>query len=97
MFAAVSAGSDNSNNFGIPTVTQLPGLSDEARRLLEEVSLDSHGTIMLLRHLGGTDLQTNGKNFIEDQNRRAVVKWEAALEQLQNEELVIACGAKAVV
>lgn len=97
MFTAISAGSDNSNNFGLPAVTQLPNLSDEARRLLKEVSLDNHGTIMLLRHIGGTDLQTNGKNFIEDQSRRTVAKWEAALEQLKNEELVIARGSKAEV
>jgi len=95
IFTAISTASDNSDNFGIPTVTQLPSLSDEARRLLKEASLDSHGTIMMLRHLGGTDLQTNGKNFIEDQNRRTVAKWESALEQLQNEELVIARGTKA--
>lgn len=94
MFTAVSAAPNIDDNFGTPTVTQLPSLSDEARRLLKEASSDSHGTIILLRHLGGTDLQTNGKNFIEDQNRRSVAKWEAALEQLQNEELVVVRGTK---
>ena len=94
MFTAVSVAPGNDNSFGNPTLTQLPKLSDEARRLLKEVSQDNHGTIMLLRHLGGTDLQTNGKNFIEDQNRRTVAKWEAALQQLQNEELVVVRGTK---
>lgn len=94
IFTAISAVSEDNNNFGTPEVTQLPNLSDEARRLLKEASLDNHGTIMLLRYLGGTDLQTNGKNFIENQNRRSVAKWEAALQQLRDENLVVGRGTK---
>ncbi|MHB8154018.1 MAG: DUF4062 domain-containing protein, partial [Bacillati bacterium] len=45
---------------GIP----IPGLSHEARVLLKEASQDNNGTILYIRHLTGTDLQTNGKNFI---------------------------------
>lgn len=62
--------------------------------LLKEASLDENGVIMHLRHLGGTDLQTNGKNLINDQNRRVVAKWEAALQQLIDEELVVERGIK---
>lgn len=94
MFTAISGASHEAGNVGTPTLIRLPNLSDEARRLLKEASLDSHGTILLLRHLGGTDLQTNGKSLIEDQNRRSVAIWEAALQQLQNEELIIRRGDK---
>jgi predicted transcriptional regulator len=44
---------------------------------------------MLLRHLGGTDLQTNEKNLISDQSRRSVATWEAALQELIDNGLVV--------
>ncbi|MGF2734590.1 DUF4062 domain-containing protein [Marinobacter sp. DUT-1] len=78
----------------LPDDSQLPELSEEARMLLKEASLDGHGVIMHLRHLGGTDLQTNGKNLINDQNRRVVAQWEAALQQLIEADLVVERGIK---
>lgn len=39
--------------------TQIPPLSDEARVLLKEASMDNHGTILYVRYMGGTDIQTN--------------------------------------
>ena len=73
---------------------QLPELSEEARVLLKEASLDPHGTIMHIRFLGGAALQTNNKNLMESNNRRDVAKWEAALDQLQLEGLIVARGFK---
>lgn len=69
-------------------------LSKEAALLLKEAAADSHGIVMLLRHLGGTDLQANGKNLITDRSRRAVATWEAALQELVNEELLMQRGHK---
>lgn len=93
IFTSVSSAAPN-DNFGSPKIIQLPNLSDEARRLLKEATLDSHGTIIMLRHIGGTDLQTNGKNLIDVQDRKVVAKWESALEQLRLESLVIERGTK---
>lgn len=76
----------------LPRAAKLPHLSTEARRLLKEASLDRNGMILHLRHLGGTDLQANGKNMIEDQSRRTVAMWEAALQQLVKESLVVERG-----
>src|SRR5699024_1959244 len=42
--------------------TPLPTVSVEARILLKEASQDPEGSILRLRHLGGTVIQTNGKN-----------------------------------
>ncbi|MGE4473082.1 hypothetical protein [uncultured Sulfuricurvum sp.] len=78
----------------IESKTQLPSLSSEARILLKEASLDNHGNIIHLRHLGGTDIQTNGKNFIMSHERREVAKWEAALVELVNSGLIIDRGYK---
>lgn len=74
--------------------TQLPKLSPEARILLKEASLDPHGSILYIRHLGGTNIQTNGKNVIPSGERRDVAKWEQALEELTNMGLVVARGHK---
>jgi hypothetical protein len=78
----------------IESKTQLPALSSEARVLLKEASLDPHGTILYVRYIGGTDIQTNGKNVIPSSERRETAKWEQALEELTGKELVVARGHK---
>lgn len=72
----------------------LPNLTDEARILLKGASLDSNGTVMHLRHLGGTDVYANGKNLIQSNERREVARWEAAINELVNNYLLIDPGSK---
>ncbi|AKM43090.1 hypothetical protein NL30_25090 [Burkholderia contaminans] len=74
--------------------TQLPSLSAEARVLLKEASRDPGGTIIHARYIGGTGIQTNGKNLIPSDERREVAKWEDALEQLKSNGLVVDRGYK---
>ncbi|WP_434680289.1 DUF4062 domain-containing protein [Pseudomonas sp. R1-18] len=74
--------------------TPLPPLSPEARVLLKEMSQDSHGTVIYARYIGGSSIQTNGKNLASSHERREMAKWEAALEQLQVEGLLAARGYK---
>ena len=74
--------------------TKLPKLTQEARTLLKEASLDPHGNIIHARYIGGTDIQTNGKNLIGSNERREVARWESSLEELLNEELIIERGHK---
>ena len=69
----------------VESQTQLPALSQEARILLKETSLDRGGTIIHARYIGGTAIQTNGKNLIPSEDRREVAKWEEALEQLRRD------------
>lgn len=78
----------------IESKTSIPKLSKEARVLLKESSLDPHGTIMHVRYIGGTDVQTNGKNLITQDDRREVAKWEQALAELADQHLIIARGHK---
>lgn len=73
---------------------QLPSLSSEARILLKEASQDTGGTIILARYIGGTAIQTNGKNLIPSNERREVAKWESALEELRSNDLVVDRGYK---
>lgn len=76
------------------SATRLPQLASEGRILLKEASLDPHGHILHVRYIGGTDIQTNGKNFIQSNERREVAKWEAALEELVAQGLLVARGHK---
>jgi hypothetical protein len=72
--------------------TRIPLLSDEARILLKEASRDNYGTILYVRYLGGTDIQTNRKNLLSDQSSRSVAKWEAALKELLQAGLIVERG-----
>lgn len=74
--------------------TKIPQLTSEARVLLKEASMDSHGTILYVRYMEGTSIQTNGKNLISDKSPRQVAKWEAALKELVNADLVVDPGHK---
>jgi len=74
--------------------TKIPDLSQESRVLLKEASQDDGGTILHARYIGGTAIQTNGKNLIPSNDRREVAKWEEALEQLRSYDLVVDRGLK---
>ena len=69
-------------------------LSDEAKRLLVEAAKDKNGTVMHMHYLGGQAIQTNGINFVDSKDRRSIARWEAALEQLRIEGLIIERGYK---
>lgn len=73
----------------VESKTPYPQLTNEAKVLLKEASRDKHGTILYLRHLGGTDIQTNGKNLINSNERREVARWEGALHELVEKGFVI--------
>jgi len=92
-FQLSDQGSENVSEL-VESRTQLPQLSPEARVLLKEASQDSGGTIIHARYIGGTAIQTNGKNLIPSKDRREVAKWEDALEQLRSNELVVDRGHK---
>jgi hypothetical protein len=72
----------------------MPPLSRNAQTLLKEASLDSQGTILHLQSMGGTTIQTNGKNLITVNEHREVAKWEAALNELLNASLIKDRGYK---
>jgi hypothetical protein len=78
----------------VESLTQLPSLSAEARLLLKEASQDTGGTIILARYIGGTAIQTNGKNLIPSNEPREIAKWESALDELISNALVAHRGYK---
>ncbi|MBS7349016.1 MAG: hypothetical protein KIG95_02405 [Comamonas sp.] len=82
---------------GPPTILELeprPTLSKEAAFLLKECVADPAGQLLHLSHLSGYVLQVRGKNLIEDNNERSRAIWTAALEELENDDLLAAVGSK---
>ncbi|EJE8156873.1 DUF4062 domain-containing protein [Vibrio alginolyticus] len=69
-------------------------LSDDAAELLVEASKDRSGDIMKISFLGGSTLQTNGKQMLQNDSAREIARWEAALNSLINEGFVEAVGHK---
>jgi hypothetical protein len=72
--------------------TPLPVLSQEARVPPKEASQDSSGRILFAKYIGGTTLQTSGKNLIFSSERRAVARWEQLLLELRSNDLVAERG-----
>ena len=70
-------------------------LSDEARTLLLEGSLDSNGRVVFLAMRGGRILAANGKNMLrEEDTPRVAALWKASLEELVSFELLNPVGYK---
>jgi len=92
LFQAANVGGDEPAI--VESRTHLPALSPEARVLLKEASQDRGGTIIHARYIGGTAIQTNGRNLIPSNERREVAKWEQALDELKSKDLVVDRGHK---
>ncbi len=56
--------------------------SKDALTLLHAGAEDTHGTILMLRTMGGVTIQTNGREFTEAGSRRSEARWEGALNDL---------------
>jgi hypothetical protein len=82
-FFAVTAPEDSVAELSAPSIE----LSNEAKALLVAAAVDD-GVVMRLLHLGGTDVQAGGRNFVESNDRRNAARWEAAVDELSDEGLV---------
>ena len=83
-----TASSDGANTVEDQELPQQgPQVSSEARELLQNVVEDAGkggGAIRRIKTMGGTFIQTNGKNFGEADDRRSIAMWEAAINELLN-------------
>jgi hypothetical protein len=69
-------------------------ISEDARELILQASQDENGYIHYRHQFGGRSLLTNGRNFTEDQTPRIQARWEAVLQQLEDNGLIESRGAK---
>ena len=58
------------------------GLSEDAKALLKEATIDSSGEILKITTLGGLCFRTNHRYFGEMGDRRSEAKWEGAIRDL---------------
>jgi hypothetical protein len=57
-------------------------LSDDAQSLLLAAADDAQGLIMVSHYLGGSSVSAGSKEFAQEEDRRSVARWIAAVEQL---------------
>jgi len=69
-------------------------LSESAKTLLREAVKGSSGYVLKHAFLGGQAIQANGRNMITSNDPRETAKWEEALEELVNGELLAPVGYK---
>ena len=81
--------SDDLTNVAEMIAPDIPNLSREAQALLKEASHDPNGIIFRLSTFGGPHIQTNEKKFGGEGDPRTRAIWEGALEELENERLII--------
>lgn len=93
-FTAVSEPPGDSHSVSASSIPDMPTLSREAQILLKEASQDPNGHIMRLPHLGGLLVQSNGKEFMRDNNPKERAAWEGAIEDLENLGLIKDRGDK---
>lgn len=72
----------------LPVEEPVPAVSESARDLLLEATHDPNGVIMRLGTMGGTHVQTNGRNFVELPDARSAAHWRGAVDELNNIGLV---------
>jgi hypothetical protein len=68
-------------------------LTEEARSLLKAAALKDDGSILKISHLGGRFIQAGGQTFGEGRGRERA-RWEAALDELERNGLVVGRGYK---
>lgn len=81
------------DSLGAKDAPQHYTLSEEAKTILKAAASRDDGTILKLSMLGGRVIQAGGESFGGERGREAA-KWEAALNQLESEGLVVARGYK---
>ena len=69
-------------------------IGDAAIELLRGASADPQRTIMKINTLSGLTIATGGENYVESQEGRETAKWEKALKDLLNNNLIEMQGEK---
>ncbi|MES0007915.1 DUF4062 domain-containing protein [Mesorhizobium sp. M0062] len=69
-------------------------ISEAGSELLLEAAKDKSGIIMRLQTLGGSHVQTNGRDFVQSNDTRATAKWRGAVDELARLALIEDRGGK---
>lgn len=86
--------SESQVNIAPASAPTIPRLPREAQVLLKEMAQDPNGHLLNVRHMGGKTIQTNGKSLVEGNDPRQIALWDAALEELEEQGLIVAANYK---
>ena len=95
--AASRAAGEDQSGFGKPMIVLAPAgstLLEESRQLLLEAAKDPSGVILFASVMGGTIIQTNGKQFGIQGDARSMARWRRALDELAANSFVEPRGSK---
>ncbi len=67
---------------------KMPTLSENAATLLKEASSDAKGLIIRRRKISDTVIKTNEKNFVQNNDMVDIIRWEAAIRELEYKGLI---------
>ena len=67
-------------------------ISGDGVDILLAVSNDRHGHLYRISSMSGVAISSGGKSFIDEGDRRSEARWEAALEELENYDLIRDAG-----
>ncbi len=88
---AASTGDDTNAHARVSVAvpeTQVPRLSADSQQLLVEVAKDKHGIVLCVRTMDGLHIEANGRDFVEPQDARSQARWEGALDELRENDLL---------
>lgn len=69
-------------------------ITPDAVEMLLAAAEDRHGTLMRVSYIGGQHITAGRRSFGESQDRRAIARWEAALNELLDYGLIQDVGYK---
>jgi hypothetical protein len=93
-YASIAGANEDIHSTAEIRLTAASRLSSEAVTLIIEASKDLNGTILIMRHLGGQSISTNGVDLVHSNDRRQNARWEAAIEELEGQRLIADLGFK---
>ena len=65
--------------------SQVPGMTEDQRRLLVSAADDPHGSVMMLNVMGGPIIRTAKQEFTQNGDARVLARWRAALDGLSRD------------
>jgi hypothetical protein len=78
----------------VPSDRHIDRVTSDAETLLRRCAESADGMILHLRSMSGVDIQVGNLNFITDQAPRNVARWEGALQELDEHEMINGVGLK---
>jgi hypothetical protein len=92
--AYFKGGPSSEDGLQFSELPRAPSLSKEAAYLLKLAAADPTGQILYVETLGGAVLQVQGRNLIEEGDARSLATWAAALDELEQSDLIAAYSPK---